>query len=129
MVFASSGIPSINAYNSLNFLNIMPVFAFYAMVQDIFKKHAHGSTIAAFSTFFALFTSGFGWTYVLSELLKGNAKLFSEYGFGVISMDVNPEYLIKFATDFDKLTKFKGWVNQGNEIILNEIEKVLTNEK
>ena len=54
-----------------------------------------------------------------------NAKLFSEYGFGVISDEINPEYLIKFAPNMDKLTKFKEWVNQGNEFIIGEIENVL----
>lgn len=78
IMFVTSGIPSINVYNSLNFLNIMPVLAFYAMVKSLFRNQAHASSIAASSTFFAFFTSGFGWTYVLGETLTGNVKLFSE---------------------------------------------------
>jgi hypothetical protein len=78
MLFVSSGIPSINAYNSLNFLNIMPILAFYAMVKAMFDDKTHADAIAAFSTFFAFFTSGFGWIYVLSNMFNAGARPFSE---------------------------------------------------
>jgi hypothetical protein len=78
ILFVTSGIPSVNVYNSLNFLNLIPVLAFYVMVKSLFRNHAHASTVAAFSTFLAFFTSGFGWVYVLGETLSGNTKLFSE---------------------------------------------------
>ena len=78
MLFSASGIPSVNAHNSLGFLNIMPILAFFVLVKSFFRNHAHAEAIAALCTFLGFFTSGFGWMYTLKETLTGNPKLFSE---------------------------------------------------
>jgi hypothetical protein len=75
MLFGSSGVPSVNAYNSLGFLNIIPFLAFFVLVKSFFRNHAHVNGIAALSTFFVFFTSGFGWIYTIRDSLVGNVPL------------------------------------------------------
>jgi hypothetical protein len=68
--FVLSGVPSVNAYVALNFLNMMPVLIFYFFftkwVPDRMKKAALLAT-----TLFML-SSGYGWTYVL-QLVSSNS--------------------------------------------------------
>lgn len=75
MLFASSGVPSINAYNSLGFLNIIPLLALFVLAKSFFRNHTHADVIAALCTFLAFFTSGFGWTYTLEKTLVSNTPL------------------------------------------------------
>ena len=62
-LFAISGSPSVNAYASINFLNILPTFSFYYFFSKWFPNHRKAALLAA-----ALFmlSSGFGWAYVLN---------------------------------------------------------------
>jgi hypothetical protein len=75
MLFVSSSIPSINAYNSLGFLNIIPLLAFFMLAKSFFRNHTHANAIAGLCTFLAFFTSGFGWVYTSRDTLVGNAPL------------------------------------------------------
>lgn len=70
-LFTLSGLPSINAYSSLNFLNIMPIVAFYVMLSQYFKKYRKIPIVA---TVFAFFTSGYGWIYV--QFLKAQSPTY-----------------------------------------------------
>ncbi|HZA65095.1 MAG TPA: hypothetical protein VE573_19610, partial [Nitrososphaeraceae archaeon] len=61
--FSVSGIPSVNAYASLGFLNIIPVFSFYYFFKNwVPNRMKRGALLA--STLFML-SSGFGWVYVV----------------------------------------------------------------
>src|SRR5919107_488704 len=61
--FSLSGIPSVNAYASLGFLNIIPVFSFYYFFNNwVPNRMKRGALLA--STLFML-SSGFGWVYVV----------------------------------------------------------------
>ena len=61
--FALSNIPSVNAYVSFNFLNIIPVISFYYFITKWIPNHSRAALLA--STLFML-SSGFGWAYVLN---------------------------------------------------------------
>ena len=61
--FSLSSVPSVNAYVSLNFLNIMPVFAFYYFFTKWLPDHRKAALLA--STLFML-SSGFGWAYLIN---------------------------------------------------------------
>jgi len=63
--FSLSGVPSVNAYVSINFLNMMPVVAFYYF----FKKWIPGPGWhkgALLASAFFILSSGFGWIDVLT---------------------------------------------------------------
>jgi hypothetical protein len=61
--FNLSGSPSVNAYVSINFLNILPVFAFYYFFTKWIPENRRRAVVLA-STLFML-SSGFGWIHVL----------------------------------------------------------------
>ncbi len=58
-----SGLPLVNAYSSIAFLNIIFVFAFYYFLSNWLPKNMQKAKILA-CTFFAI-SSGFGWIYLL----------------------------------------------------------------
>jgi hypothetical protein len=58
-----SGIPLVNAYASIAFLNITPLFAFYYFYTTWVPLNLKKSKIIACSLF--LLSSGFGWIYLL----------------------------------------------------------------
>jgi hypothetical protein len=62
--FALSGSPTANAYVTINFLNIMPVFAFYYFFVSWVPTHTARAGLIA-SVLFML-SAGFGWIYVVS---------------------------------------------------------------
>lgn len=62
--FTLSGVPSVNAYISINFLNIMPILAFYYFFSKWVPRNRRKASMLA-CTLFTL-SSGFGWIYVLS---------------------------------------------------------------
>jgi hypothetical protein len=61
--FDFSNIPSVNAYVSIGFLNIIPVFAFYYFFLKWLPSYKKAALLAA--TLFML-SSGFGWVYLLN---------------------------------------------------------------
>ncbi len=61
--FSVSGIPSVNAYASVSFLNIIPVFAFYYFFKNWVPVHMKKAALLACTLF--MLGSGFGWVYVL----------------------------------------------------------------
>ena len=68
--FTLSGLPSVNAYASLNFLNIMPVFAYYYFFTKWVPSHRRRAALMA-SVLFAL-SGGFGWIYLLDLSLSAS---------------------------------------------------------
>jgi hypothetical protein len=61
--FSLSGIPSVNAYASIGFLNIIPVFAFYYFFKNWVPIRMKKAALLACTLF--ILSSGFGWVYVL----------------------------------------------------------------
>ena len=66
--FTLSGSPPTNAYVSINFLNITPVFAFYYFFISWVPCHRRRAALLA-STLFML-SAGFGWIYVLGTAIN-----------------------------------------------------------
>jgi hypothetical protein len=72
---ALSGIPSANAFASISFLNIVPVFAFYYFFSRWVPSRYKKAALLA-STLFML-SSGFGWLYVLNLNISNSSLSFS----------------------------------------------------
>lgn len=62
--FTLSNVPSVNAYVSINFLNIMPVLAFYYFFSKWVPANRRRASLLASALF--MLSSGFGWIYLLS---------------------------------------------------------------
>jgi hypothetical protein len=67
---ALSGLPLVNAYASIAFLNITPVFAFYYFFSTWIPYYLQRAKLLA-STLFAI-SSGFGWAYLLGITTTSN---------------------------------------------------------
>ena len=65
-----SGLPLVNTYGSIAFLNIIYVFAFYYFISKWIPKNMQRAKILA-STFVAI-SSGFGWIYLLGLTVTTN---------------------------------------------------------
>jgi hypothetical protein len=61
--FSVSGIPSVNAYASIGFLNVIPVFAFYYFFKNWVPIRMKKASLLACTLF--MLGSGFGWVYAL----------------------------------------------------------------
>ena len=61
--FSMSGLPTVNAYAAIDFLNIVPVFAFYYFFSKWVPVNRRKAALLA-SVLFML-SSGFGWLYLL----------------------------------------------------------------
>jgi hypothetical protein len=61
--FSLSGLPSVNSYAAISFLNILPVFAFYYFFTNWVPRYAKKAAILASALF--MLSAGFGWLYVL----------------------------------------------------------------
>jgi hypothetical protein len=62
--FSISGVPSVNAYVSINFLNIMPVIAFYYFFLSWVPTYWKSASLLALAFF--MLGSGFGWINIVS---------------------------------------------------------------
>ena len=71
--FNLSGLPSVNAYVSINFLNIMPILAFYYFTTSWIPQNKRRVAILA-TTLFVL-SSGFGWIYVVNIVIDSPPAL------------------------------------------------------
>ncbi len=67
-------VPSVNAYASIGFLNIMAVFAFYYFCKKWMPIHGRKSALLAAALF--MLSSGFGWMYAVGTFVSdtGNAS-------------------------------------------------------
>jgi hypothetical protein len=72
--FSLSGTPSSNAYAAIDFLNMMPVFAFYYFFSRWVPRQKSKAALLA-SVLFTL-SSGFGWIYLLDS--SANVEMTSE---------------------------------------------------
>jgi hypothetical protein len=72
--FNMSGLPTVNAYVAINFVNIVPVFAFYYFFSKWVPDGRRKAALLA-SVLFML-GSGFGWVYLL--YLAGTNQVVSE---------------------------------------------------
>jgi hypothetical protein len=61
--FNLSGLPSVNSYAAISFLNILPVFAFYYFFSNWVPRYAKKAAILGSALF--MLSAGFGWLYVL----------------------------------------------------------------
>jgi hypothetical protein len=62
-----SGIPSVNAYSSISFLNIIPVFAFYYFFNKwVPNRNANWPKAALLACTFFVLSSGFGWINMIT---------------------------------------------------------------
>jgi hypothetical protein len=68
--FSLSGVPSVNAYVSLNVLNIMAIFGFYYFFSRWVPSN-HRKAVVIATTLFVL-SSGFGWVLVLNSSLTNS---------------------------------------------------------
>jgi hypothetical protein len=89
--FSLSGIPSVNAYASIGFLNIIPVFAFYYFFKNWVPIRMKKAALLACTLF--MLSSGFGWVYVLGlavtdPLESQRSVLPMLYQAGIKSMDI-----------------------------------------
>jgi hypothetical protein len=85
--FSLSGLPSVNSYAAIGFLNILPVFAFYYFFSNWVPRYAKKAAILASAVF--MLSAGFGWLYVL--YLSFNDQLSTEAG----SLDIFNDARIK----------------------------------
>jgi len=69
--FSLSGVPSVNAYVSLNVLNMMAIFAFFYFFSCWVPSHQRKAVVIA-TTLFVL-SSGFGWVLVLNSSLTSSS--------------------------------------------------------
>jgi hypothetical protein len=65
--FSLSGVPSVNAYVSVNLLNMMAIFAFYYFLSRWVP--ANNQKVAILATTLFVLSSGFGWVLVLDNTL------------------------------------------------------------
>jgi hypothetical protein len=71
--FSLSGVPSVNAYVSINFLNIMPVFAFYYFFNKwIPSRNPNWKKAALLACTFFMLSSGFGWVNMITMSVSTN---------------------------------------------------------
>ena len=68
--FSLSGVPSVNAYVSLNILNMMAIFAFYYFFSRWVPSDKRKAVVLA-TTLFVL-SSGFGWVLVVNSSLTNS---------------------------------------------------------
>jgi hypothetical protein len=68
--FSLSGVPSVNAYVSLNVLNMMAIFAFYYFFSRWVPSNQRKAVVLA-TTLFVL-SSGFGWVLVFNSSLTNS---------------------------------------------------------
>jgi hypothetical protein len=65
--FSLSGVPSVNAYVSINFLNIMPILAFYYFFcKWVPSRNPNWKRAALLACAFFILSSGFGWIDVIT---------------------------------------------------------------
>jgi hypothetical protein len=69
--FSVSGVPSVNAYVFINFLNIMPVLAFYYFFKKWIPNRGWGGAALLACALFML-SSGFGWVNIVSLTAGAN---------------------------------------------------------
>ena len=69
--FSLTGVPSVNAYVSINFLNILPVMAFYYFVKKWIPNH-YSFGVALLASALFMLGSGFGWINVNQLNCSGN---------------------------------------------------------
>ncbi len=71
--FNLSGSPSVNAYVAINFLNIVPVFAFYYFFINWIPKDKKRAALLATTLF--MLSSGFGWVYAINSAVTTHQEV------------------------------------------------------
>jgi hypothetical protein len=68
-----SGVPSVNAYSSISFLNIIPVFAFYYFFNKwVPSRNPNWPKAALLACVFFILSSGFGWINMMTMSVSTN---------------------------------------------------------
>ena len=86
-----SGIPLVNAYASIAFLNILPLFAFYYFYSNWVPPHMRRATLLACSLF--MLSSGFGWIYLTHIATTADNIIYSEHS-AVETIDSMRSYIL-----------------------------------
>jgi hypothetical protein len=95
--FDLSGVPTVNAYVSLNFLNFMPIIAFYYFFVKWIPTKKRAALLA--TTLFTL-SSGFGWIYVLNLAAHEYSGLTSEAVMNIFHLAAIKTFDISVPTSF-----------------------------
>ena len=86
-----SGAPLVNAYASIAFLNIIPLFAFYYFFSNWIAPHMRRAALIACTLF--VLASGFGWIYLSGAMAIANNIPHSEHG-AVETVDSVRSYIL-----------------------------------
>ena len=71
--FSLSGVPSVNAYSSINFLNILAVFAFYYFFKKwVPSRNPSWQKASLLACTFFMLSSGFGWVNMITASISTN---------------------------------------------------------
>jgi len=96
--FNLSGSPSVNSYVSINFLNIIPVFAFYLFYVSWTHKSNQRAVMLGI-TFFVL-SSGFGWVYALYSATQSGPIISAASSVNILSNTTERTYDVGLPTTF-----------------------------
>ena len=96
--FMLSGVPSVNAYVSIHFLNIMAVFGFYYFFKKWVPPRWRRAPLIA-SALFAL-GSGFGWIYLFDMTLTDGVPTSVSSAFDLLHTAGQGTSDIRLATNF-----------------------------
>src|SRR6476659_4996331 len=98
--FNLSGSPSVNAYASISFLNIVPVFGFYYFFTNWIPRDKQRAALLA-STLFML-SAGFGWLYLInSAVIDSHQVTFSaSTSLNLVSQTFRKTFDIETPTTF-----------------------------
>ena len=95
--FNLSGSPSVNAFTSINILNIMPVLAFYYFFTSWVSKDNRRAVMIAVTLF--MLSSGFGWVYVLYSTTTSGHMTSTLSTIDVLSRSTDRTYRYSTAND------------------------------
>ena len=96
--FNLSGSPSVNSYVSINFLNIMPVVAFYYFLASWIHGRNQRAIMLAITLF--VLSSGFGWIYALYGVTLTNPITSTGESIDLLSKTTDATYDIGTPTTF-----------------------------
>jgi len=100
---ALSGVPLVNSYASIAFLNMMPIFAFYYFFSRWVPTNMRRAAPLACSLF--TISSGFGWIYLLSTvttnpIISSQASLETLRNLGRLDFVTPSNFIIPTGPDF-----------------------------
>ena len=100
---ALSGVPLVNSYASIAFLNMMPIFAFYYFFSRWVPMNMRRAALLACSLF--TISSGFGWIYLLgtvttNQIISSQSSLETLRNIGRLDFVTPSNFVIPTGPDF-----------------------------